>query len=73
MYKLLEQTAGKNDRKTLEQYFTGREYGIMGWKSPKNKTIDVMMFDTTARKAYFSRGPAFGLEWREFGFHNLKQ
>jgi hypothetical protein len=73
MYKLLEQTTGKNDRKTLERYLTGREYGIMGWKSPKNKTIDVLMFDTAARKAYFSRGPEYGLEWREFGFHDSKQ
>jgi isopenicillin-N N-acyltransferase like protein len=73
MYKLLEQTAGKNDRKTLERYLTGREHGIMGWKSPTNKTIDVLMFDTSTRKAYFSRGPEYGLEWREFGFHDSKQ
>jgi hypothetical protein len=70
MYKLLEKTAGKNDRKTLERYFTGREYGIMAWQSPKNKTIDVMLFDTAARKAYFSRGPEYGLVWREFGFQS---
>jgi hypothetical protein len=67
-YKLLERTPGKNDRKTLERYLTEREYGIMGWKSPKNKTIDVMLFDTAARKAYVSRGPEYGLKWREYGF-----
>lgn len=70
MYRLLEKSAGKNDRKMLERYFTGREYGIMSWKSPKNKSIDVMIFDTTARKALLSRGPEYGLEWREFGFTN---
>lgn len=69
MNQLLDQTSGKNDRQMLERYLTGREYGIMGWQHPKNKTIDVMMFDTTARKAYFTRGPAYGVEWREYDFH----
>jgi hypothetical protein len=59
---------GRNDRKHLERYFTEREHGIVAWKSPANKSIDVMLFDTTARKAYLSRGPEYGLEWREFGF-----
>jgi hypothetical protein len=68
MNKLLQQTAGKNDRKMLERYFTEQEHGILAWKSPTNKSIDVMIFDTTERKAYFSRGPHYGLEWREFGF-----
>jgi Acyl-coenzyme A:6-aminopenicillanic acid acyl-transferase len=68
MYKLLEQSAGKNDRQMLEHYFTDRDDQIMSWKSPSNKTIDVMIFDTTARKAYLSRGPEYHLEWREFEF-----
>jgi hypothetical protein len=69
MYRLLKKSAGKNDRQTLERYLTGREYGIMSWKSPKNKSIDVMIFDTTARKVYVTRGPEYGLEWRDFSFH----
>jgi hypothetical protein len=72
MYKLLAQTAGKNDRETIEKYFVSREDGIMAWKSPVNKTIDVMIFDTKARKAYLTRGPEYHLEWREFGFPATK-
>jgi hypothetical protein len=68
MYDLLARTAGKNDRETLQRYFTEREYPIVQWKSPLNKTIDIMVFDTTERKAYVTRGPDFRLEWREFGF-----
>jgi hypothetical protein len=73
MNKLLDQTAGKNDRKMLERYFTEREHGILGWKSATNKSIDVMIFDTTGRKAYLTRGPEYGLEWREFAFHDAKK
>lgn len=68
MYELLEQSAGKNDRKTLEHYFLDPENGILAWKSPSNKSLDVMIYDTTARKAYLSRGPEFHVEWREFKF-----
>jgi len=68
MNKLLDQTAGKNDRSMIEAYFTQPNYGILGWKSPKNKSIDVMIFDTTARKAYLTRGPSYGLDWRTFEF-----
>jgi aromatic ring-cleaving dioxygenase len=73
MNKLLDQTAGKNDRKMLERYFTEREHGILAWKSQSNKSIDVMIFDTTGRKAYMTRGPEYGLEWREFAFHDAKK
>jgi hypothetical protein len=73
MNKLLDQSAGKNDRKMLERYFTEREHGILGWKSATNKSIDVMIFDTTERKAYLSRGPEYGLEWREFAFHDANK
>jgi hypothetical protein len=68
MYKLLEQSSGKNNRTTLEHYFLDRENQILAWKSPRNKSIDVMIYDTTARKAYLTRGPDFHLEWREFDF-----
>jgi hypothetical protein len=68
MYKLLEQSAGKNDRKTLESYFLSPDDGILAWKHPANKSIDIMLYDTTARKAYLTRGPEFQLEWREFAF-----
>ena len=70
MYDLLKQTTGKNDREMLQRYFTEREFPIMQWKSPNAKTLDIMVFDSTARKAYLTRGPEFHLEWREFAFHD---
>jgi hypothetical protein len=68
MYDLLKQTSGQNDREMLQRYFTERDFSIVQWKSPKAKTIDIMVFDSTARKAYVTRGPEFHLEWREFTF-----
>jgi hypothetical protein len=31
-------------------------------------TIDMMVFDTTARAAYLSRGPSYKTAWRTFTF-----
>jgi hypothetical protein len=31
-------------------------------------TIDMMVFDATTRVAYLSRGPEYGVAWREYGF-----
>ena len=31
-------------------------------------TIDMMVFDTTARTAHLSRGPEYGVAWRPYGF-----
>ena len=56
----------------IEKYFVSRDDGIMSWKSSTNKTIDVMLFDTTKRKAYVTRGPEYHMEWREFGFSAAK-
>jgi hypothetical protein len=72
MYNLLEKTTGKNDLKMLQHYFTEHEYEILQWESPRAKTIDIMVFDTTARTVHVTRGPDFHLEWREFGFHARK-
>jgi hypothetical protein len=68
MYDLLRETSGKNDREMLQRYFTEREFPILQWKSPAAKTLDIMVFDSTDRKAYVTRGPDFHLEWREFAF-----
>lgn len=62
MYNLLEKTTGKNDLQMLQRYFTEHEYEIVQWKSPKTKTIDIMVFDTAARTAHVTRGPDFHLE-----------
>jgi hypothetical protein len=31
-------------------------------------TIDMMVFDTTARTAWLSRGSSYNLSWRKFAF-----
>jgi hypothetical protein len=64
MYDLLEKSAGKNDLACLQDYFSDPVHSInMG-----PATIDMMVFDTTARRAYLSRGSSYKLGWREFGF-----
>jgi hypothetical protein len=64
MYELLDKSAGKNDLNRLQQYFANPEYEICAGKA----TIDMMVFDTTNRIAYLSRGPGYRVAWREFRF-----
>jgi isopenicillin-N N-acyltransferase-like protein len=64
MYNLLCETQGKNDRARLQDYFADPKYQINAGKA----TIDMMVFDTTARTAYLSRGPSYKVSWREFVF-----
>ena len=35
-------------------------------------TIDLMVFDCTAGKAYLSRGPSYGVDWKEYTFGDPK-
>jgi hypothetical protein len=65
---LLEGTAGQNGRATIQKYLENPKYKISTAGHPRNVSIDVMLFDTTAKKAYVTRGPEYGIEWREFGF-----
>lgn len=64
MYDLLQGTQGKNDLARLQDYFADAKYKINVGKS----TIDMMVFDTTARTAYLSRGPSYQVSWRKFSF-----
>jgi len=68
--KLLEATVGRNNRATLQDYLQDPKHGIASAGNPRNQSIDVMLFDTTAKRAYVTRGPDYGIEWREFGFGN---
>ena len=68
MYSLLQASAGSNNLATLQKYFTDQQFGIVAGKKAKNKTIAMMVFDLTDRKAYLSRGPEFNLQWREIEF-----
>src|SRR5262249_19579313 len=64
MYDLLRESQGKNDLVRLQAYFADPRYKINVGKG----TIDMMVFDTTARAAYLSRGSSYNVSWREFVF-----
>jgi hypothetical protein len=64
MYDLLDQSQGKNDLSRLQDYFADPKYAINAGKN----TIDMMVFDTTVRVAYLSRGSSYKISWREFVF-----
>jgi hypothetical protein len=64
MYELLAEARGKTNRSRLQEYFADPRYAISVGKD----TIDMMVFDTTARAAYLSRGPSYKLAWRTFKF-----
>jgi hypothetical protein len=64
MDELLAAAAGRNDLAQLQAYFAQPEYAI----NVGRHTIDMMVFDATARRAYLSRGLEHGFGWREFGF-----
>src|SRR5262249_57682094 len=62
MYDLQRESQGKNDLSRLQDYFADPQYKINVGKG----TIDMMLFDTTARTAYLSRGPNYTVAWRAF-------
>jgi acyl-CoA:6-aminopenicillanic acid acyl transferase len=64
MYDLLALSGGKNDLPTLQDYFADPKHGICVGRA----TIDMMVFDTTNREAYLSRGPSYGADWHRFEF-----
>jgi hypothetical protein len=55
---------GKFDRAAMQKVFADPTCGISVGKG----TIDMMVFDCTARTAYLSRGPSYGVDWKEFTF-----
>lgn len=64
MYNFVESSYGQNNLARLQEYFAEPKYTINAGKA----TIDMMVFDTTARTAYLSRGTSYGLDWRKFTF-----
>jgi hypothetical protein len=62
MFDLLGEAQGKNDLARLQDYFADPKYQINVGKN----TIDMMVFDTTARTANLSRGPSYKVSWRKF-------
>jgi isopenicillin-N N-acyltransferase-like protein len=64
MCRLLEGSHGRTNQNMLQDYFSDPMCEISVAKS----TIDMMIFNTTARTAILSRGPDYGTAWREFRF-----
>jgi hypothetical protein len=64
MFDLLAEARGKTELARLQDYFADPKYAINVGKD----TIDMMVFDTTARTAYLSRGPSYEIAWRTFTF-----
>jgi len=64
MDALLDRTRGRTDLDAMRANFGDPARGICVGKA----TIDLMVFDTMARTAHLSRGPAYGVAWRQYGF-----
>ncbi len=63
-YGLLAKAEGKLDGERLQGYFADLKGGICAHPG----TIDMMVFDATAREAHVSRGPGYAPRWRKFTF-----
>jgi hypothetical protein len=63
MEALLDEAAPQVTLATMQQSFADPQRGIC----VKN-TIDMMVYDTTRRMAYLSRGAEYGAQWREYRF-----
>jgi hypothetical protein len=66
MYDLLAGARGKLDRATLQGFFGDHQSTICKHFG----TLDAMLFDTTAREAYVTRGPGCSGRWKTFTFHD---
>jgi hypothetical protein len=64
MDELLTSAAGKVDVPAMQRFFADPKCEI----SVGKPTIDMMVFDTTHRVAYLSRGPSYHVDWRKFTF-----
>ena len=68
MRVLLESSRGQNDLVRLQECFAQPKHRINEGKP----TIDLLVFDTTSRAAYVSRGTSYLLDWRTFTFRSEK-
>jgi isopenicillin-N N-acyltransferase-like protein len=73
MKSLLEDAEGRIDRALLQGFFGDHRSTIC--KHPGRRyhgvpvsTLDAMLFDTTAREAYVTRGPSCSGRWKRFSF-----
>jgi hypothetical protein len=65
MDELVAPASGKVDVATMQRFFADPKCEI----SVGKPTIDMMVFDTTSRHAYLSRGPSYHVDWRKFTFN----
>jgi hypothetical protein len=70
MYDLLVRDRGKLDRATLQTFFGDHESTICKHANATGFTLDSMLFNTTTREAYISRGPGCLGRWTRFGFED---
>jgi isopenicillin-N N-acyltransferase-like protein len=68
MAELLRGAKGKLDRPILQSFFGDHRCTIC----KHNGTLDSLLFDTTKRQAYVSRGPGCSGRWKRFGFEESK-
>jgi hypothetical protein len=68
MYDHLVAASGKVDRAKLQNLFADPKCEI----SVGKPTIDMMVFDCTAGAAFLSRGPSYGVNWKEYTFGDPK-
>jgi len=60
---LLAQGAGKIDAGYIQHMYDDTRKGI-----GRGVTLDMLIFDVTARQAYISRGPLYGVDWHRYAF-----
>src|SRR5262245_58326555 len=68
MYSLLGDASGKITRPTMQHFFEDPSCAISVGRS----TIDMMVYDTTRREAWLSRGPSYGTDWKRFTFDDTR-
>jgi hypothetical protein len=64
--KMLKDASGRLDGEYLQKAFADPKAGICQGKG----TIDMMVFNTTAREALVSRGSSYGTSWKKFTFES---
>jgi hypothetical protein len=71
MYDLLEGSAGRLDRAKLQGFYGDHQSTICkhyNGSPAGGSTLDVMLFNTTAREAFITRGPACQPHWQKLTF-----
>ncbi len=68
-FELLSSAKGKLDRGKMQEFLGDRAICVPPNNS--NFTVDTMLFNTTRREAYVTRGPATPGKWQRFGLDSM--